>query len=323
MPSPNPGRWQVVAESVQGPGKPANQDRHGHWVSEDGARALLVVADGHGARAHPRSDVGAELAVAAFLDVAGGFCASLPAETSLKRLKFRAEEDLPRDLVRAWRARVAEHLRAHPVPDAPPASGEVGAEELTMYGSTLIGALLTPGLILAWQLGDGDFCLAGHDGAVATPLDGRGPVYGDETDSLCTANAHRLVRMYWAPQAADAAPPGLVALSTDGLSNSFLGRDGHLEFVADVHRLVERNGIGKVGAELPAWLERASSFSGDDTTFVAAWFGPSPEPEAVADPPPAPDPEPEPGPTPAPEIGTGPPAAPDPRDDWTPERETR
>jgi serine/threonine protein phosphatase PrpC len=259
--------WQVIARTAKGAHKDVNQDCHGWEPYASGTDIALAVADGHGSSAHPRSDVGAKIAVRAFLDTAGRFRASLRSGDPRKQVKLRAEEDLPRNVVREWQQQIGAHLNRHP----PTGSGPGTEPGPVLYGSTLIGALITDRLLLGWQLGDGEFCIIGADGQLAAPLREPGGL-GDETDSLCSSDAQRLVRTYWAAEPT-AEPPAMIVLSTDGLSKSFVSFDSYLEFIEGVHRLLAAGSAAQVHEQLQGWLERASSFSGDDTTFLAAWRG--------------------------------------------------
>ncbi|MCZ9339358.1 protein phosphatase 2C domain-containing protein, partial [Streptomyces sp. TRM76130] len=99
-------------------------------------------------------------------------------------------------------------------------------EKLRLYGTTLIGAVLTPWLFVAWQIGDGDLAVVAHDGTLERPLAPAEEALGDETDSLCGPRAWRQVRTHWAPVFEQARLPRLVVLSTDGLSKSFASADG-------------------------------------------------------------------------------------------------
>jgi serine/threonine protein phosphatase PrpC len=257
--------WQVIASTVKAARKQINQDRHGSKVFADGV--AVAVADGHGSAAHPRSDIGAQLAVDAFLRAAAEFRTALRPDVSHKHVKVRAQDYFPRNLVRDWRERAEQHLAENPLSDA---ERDLAAT-IVLYGTTLIGAMITESLVLGWQIGDGDLCLISPDGQATTPL--RNPVdnLGDDTDSLCSDDAQRLVRTYWAPSSA-IDPPTLIALSTDGLSNSFVSFDGYLEFVSGIYQRIAHSD-NKVSEDLRHWLEQASSFSGDDTTLVAAWQG--------------------------------------------------
>lgn len=260
-----PPTWEVFRHSCTGAHKHINQDRHGCEPLTDGTGLLLAVADGHGSGAHPRSDIGAELAVSAFLEAGANFYASIQPGDQLRQVKPRAEADFPRNIVRGWHQRVSQHLAGNP--ETSPAHSAAPA---VLYGTTLIGALITDTLIVGWQLGDGDLCFIETDGQITTPLHRGLDNLGDETDSLCSASAPLLMHTYWRP-ADGTSGPVLVAMSTDGLSKSFVSFDSYLEFLSGLHGRLRADGAAKVRDEIPGWLQQASSFSGDDTTLVAAW----------------------------------------------------
>ena len=257
--------WEVFGGSATGAHKHVNQDRHACQSLDDGTGLVLAVADGHGSAAHPRSDIGAELAVSTFLEAAASFHASIkPGEHG--RVKTRAEGDFPRNVVRAWQDRVKAHMDENP-DDGP----DRGGPPAVLYGTTLIGALITSALVIGWQLGDGDLCFIETDGRITTPLRRKGTDdLGDETDSLCSANAHVLMRTCWRRDDGTDGPV-LVALSTDGLSKSFVSHDSYEEFLSGLHGRLRTDGTTQVQEEIPGWLRKASSFSGDDATLVVAW----------------------------------------------------
>ncbi|MGW6460000.1 PP2C family serine/threonine-protein phosphatase [Streptomyces sp. NPDC055078] len=258
--------WDILNGSVQGPAKPVNQDWSDAEYTPDGA-LVLAVADGHGSAAHPLSHLGARYAVDVFKQCATGFAARVreAGDAGLRKLWADAHDRVPREVVRTWQDWVVERHRADP--RVPPPTGP---ELLRSYGTTLIGAVLTEGLVVAWQLGDGDLMVVNADGSVSQPLTPAQPELGDETESMCSRQAWDLVRVHWAPVSAPGRAPRLIALSTDGLSNSFAARDGFVRFVRDVDQRIGAEGPGPIGQALPEWLARAGSYSGDDTTAVVA-----------------------------------------------------
>ncbi|MEV6397970.1 PP2C family serine/threonine-protein phosphatase [Streptomyces sp. NPDC051907] len=264
------GRWDVLNGSVQGPAKPLNQDWSDTETTADGA-VVLAVADGHGSAAHPLSHLGARYAVDVFKLCGTDFAARArqaagPGQGGgLRRLWADAHDRVPRELVRTWQDWVVKRHRAAPGEKQPPQP-----DLLRAYGTTLIGAVLTEGLFAAWQLGDGDLMVVDADGTVAQPLAPATPELGDETESMCSRQAWDLVRVHWAPVSDPARLPRLVALSTDGLSNSFAARDGFVRFVQEMDQRIAAEGPDAIGEALPAWLARAGSYSGDDTTAVVA-----------------------------------------------------
>lgn len=285
VPQPdNPAQpWDTRHHSVQGPAKARNQDWSDVEYTPDGA-LLLAVADGHGSAAHPLSHLGARYAVDVFKLCAAQFAtraraAGDGAGGGLRRLWADAHDRMPRELVRIWQDWVVDRHT--------PADGEehrTGPALLRAHGTTLIGAVLTEGLFVAWQLGDGDLMVVHPDGTVAQPLTPEQAELGDETESMCSRQAWDLVRVHWAPISDPARLPRLVTLSTDGLSNSFAARDGFIRFVRELDQRINTEGLAAVGDALPGWLGRAGSYSGDDTTAVVASLKrPAPAPMETED----------------------------------------
>ncbi|MEU8838158.1 protein phosphatase 2C domain-containing protein [Streptomyces roseus] len=273
--------------------KSRNQDYGevaGRGTAED--PLIMAVADGHGSAAHARSHLGSRYAVDLFVQEARRFGALAQPrgderQPSLAWLMHYAEHAFPRQLVNAWRTKVLGNWERTSSHEEPELSEE---HKLLLYGSTLVGAVLTPRVFAAWQLGDGELTVVDDAGRVAVPLAPAEADLGDETESLCTPEAWLRVRTYWAPVTAPWRAPRLIAVSTDGLSKSFASDGGFLQFMAGLDERLAKEGTATVRAVLPQWLARASQHSGDDTTLVAAWHqgaAPTPVPTPVA----APEPE--------------------------------
>lgn len=275
--------WETFAETVPGINKQRNQD----WCAAEGCGTsqeplVLVVADGHGSAAHARSDVGARFAVDLFTAHAREFAAFARTEApegprSLSRLMNYARHVMPRRLVAQWQRDVLEHwerLRAETSatvqgPAGTTVSTPTDGQKMLLYGATLIGAVLTPQLFAAWQLGDGELTVVECDGGVGLPLAPAEADLGDETESLCSREAWRLVRVHWAPIVEQDRMPRLIALSTDGLSKSFASDEGFVQFMAGLDQRLSEEGTESVRAVLPEWLAKAAQHSGDDTTLAA------------------------------------------------------
>lgn len=266
-----PAAWRVFSVSVQGvshrrTGQP-NQDAAA-TIPTDGAgdRVVLTVADGHGSEAYFRSDVGARIATEVMMELGQEFL-SLTDTCSLSALRAAAEEIMPRRLTRLWRERVMVEVSRRPH-DLAASLGD-HAEDLTRpYGTTLLGAVLTPEFLALWQLGDGDILLVGEDGESVTPLASRGQQLGVDTESLITKNAWREVRVHWSTMYADRT--SLVLLATDGLANSYASDEAFQQFGSDVLVRVRGEGFASVRGRLPGWLARAAEHSGDDVTVAGA-----------------------------------------------------
>lgn len=256
----------MLRATVMGTNKVQNQD----WSAleplapEDPANetVLLAVADGHGAKQHLRSDLGARFAVAAFRHTAARYFGSARAEpvryddTTLRQ--FREALSLQ------WRRYVVLHAANNPPGCAQ--AGKSIEHVLKLYGTTLIGVIVAPHLCAAWQIGDGELCVVGADRRPRFPLAPETPDLGDETESLCSRDAAARFRV-WISQ----ERPALVAASTDGLSKSFATHTGIDDFCAGLFDRLERGEAAAVRDNLPGWLRRAADHSGDDTTLCALY----------------------------------------------------
>lgn len=266
-----------------------NQDAAASCQLADGS-VLLCVADGHGSERYVRSDIGSRLATEVFIVLAEEFLSA--AHSSPSDAKNTAEFTFPRMLDARWREAVTAHLAAHPLEGKPPAGSEAteeiaapaeaptvrtGADGIQAYGSTLVGVAVSEGFVVGWQIGDGDLLIVDADGTPAAPLAPKNAELGGlETESLCQEDAWRHVRTHWSRLSAGV--PALILLSTDGLANSFTDRNEFLDFGRGVLARIREVGVDVAREQLRSWLQQAASYSGDDASLVAAWFGPEAAP---------------------------------------------
>ncbi len=262
-----PVEWQVVGQSVRG----ATHERNGlpnqdaiYWLpaSGRGTSAVLAVADGHGSPRYSRSNIGAALAVERGAQLMEEFLKSQADVDNLSLIKDAAEEWLPRALVRNWSEAVDKHLKTDPLsPDERP-----GAESSIAYGTTLLVAAVTERFICYLQLGDGDILTVNDRGEVSRPLAKDERLLGNETTSLCAADAWRDFRVNF--QLLTQSHPALVLLSTDGYPNSFRHESGFFKVGSDLLQMIQEHGLARVEADLAGWLRDAThAGSGDDVTL--------------------------------------------------------
>jgi hypothetical protein len=247
--------WAAGGASVPGAshlrrGVP-NQDAVAWWPRErSGPQAGLALSDGHGSPVHARSEIGARLAVEAARDVLSAEAGERP-----------DPEALGAGIVRLWRERVLADFAGR----APPDGWTAGADPLPLYGATLVAAGATPRGLVLLQIGDGDLLLRRRDGAILRPLPDDEGLVGEQTYSLCLADAERRLRAALVP---DIDGIDLVMLSTDGLSKSFAQEADFLRLAAAWHETLAGMGLAPVVAALPEWLSAASRRgSGDDVTL--------------------------------------------------------
>jgi serine/threonine protein phosphatase PrpC len=262
--------WQVVGQSVRG----ATHERNGlpnqdaiRWLpsSGRGSSVVLAVADGHGSARYPRSHTGAQIAVQIATKLLDDFLNSQADAGNLSLIKDAIEEWLPRTLVRNWTEAVAENLKAEPL--SPDECASVGlADEPVAYGTTLLAAAVTERFAVYMQLGDGDILTVSDRGVVSRPLSKDDRLLGNETTSLCAAEAWRDFRVSF--QLLRQSHPALILLSTDGYPNSFRDESGFLQVGSDLLTMIQEDGLMKVKDSLAGWLSDSThAGSGDDVTL--------------------------------------------------------
>lgn len=220
--------------------------------------AVLVVADGHGAPQHPRSAEGAALAV----EVGRQLLAELAEELTQSpdtpdAVERRLRAHLPRRLCWSWNQAVRRHTR-HP-------RGGAWGEDLSLFGTTFIGAVFTPELALTVQIGDGAVMgLVGETPARPLPEDPE--LMAGRTWSLALPEAWRNARLGCQPRA-----PGLWMLCTDGVSHG--ADDPDLERLSRALRAdLTQKGWEATVRSLPGLLaEWSRRGNGDDASLALMW----------------------------------------------------
>jgi len=276
--------WQIAGVSARGAShlrsRAPNQDALRLWQGKGSSPALvLAVSDGHGGAAYTRSHIGAAYAVNTAVRVlARDLLPRLITPGSppdLRLVKRTCDEWLPKVLVRCWQERVRRFTRRYPftadeIAPLSPEGADKPTDSLTPYGATLVAVLLTEEFHLYLQLGDGDILTVATDGTVsrpALPVDAR--LLGNETTSLCMAEAWRNVRLAFQPVLGE--PPSLILLSTDGYANSFVDPASFEQVGADLLAAIRADGLAAVSEQLPDWLAQTSAAgSGDDISVALA-----------------------------------------------------
>ncbi len=280
-----PCKWQVVGGSERGAShrraETLNQDAVGWSEQPDGfGPIILSVSDGHGSAKYFRSRKGARLAVQKSEEVLKRFLESSEEvmneeKSPLTVIARSAKEQLPKELVRAWRTAVGEDLEENPL-----AAGELDSlqqkdgekpraaveENPTLaYGATVLNIVVTREFLLYIQLGDGDILSVSEDGEVRRPLAEDDRLLANETTSLCSRDAWKDFRVEF--QIISGNPPALLFAATDGYSNSFQDDAGFLKVAQDFLGIIRKEGFAHLTRSLPSWLRQVTEEgSGDDIT---------------------------------------------------------
>lgn len=294
---------RILGESVQGYTHIQRnlecQDRKLSRELEDGS-LVLSVADGHGSRSCPYSGTGAELAVNTFCklieELHSGF--QNAGDLLSDYLNHQGSLKFAQTVERAWKEDVqAYHLKV----GLPMPMTQTGEEDLNalyrLYGTTLLGLLIAPTFVFAFQIGDGDITYA-DDGGVQ-PVVVADKLLGVESHSLCSREAWKKavstvrfqpweqhfedLKTYGPDTAASTVHfqsweqhlPCAFLLSTDGLSNSYADDEAFRQTCAQYFEALKTYGPDTVEENLPEWLSETSRLGcGDDTTLLMAYLAP-------------------------------------------------
>lgn len=252
------------------------QDSLRRILLEDGS-VILSVADGHGSSTSPYSRAGSEIAVNVFCGMMRSLCGRYAEERERLFMYLCREGDtlFAHAVETEWKKRVAEYHagKGRGIPLAP--DGEPDTAALNrLYGTTLLGLLVTDTFTFALQVGDGDICFADGNGVsyVVEPE----KLLGVETYSLSRDNAwEKAVTSVRRTDGGALKPPAMFMLTTDGFANSYGTDDAFKDAVADYLDILVSHGPKAVDEHLTEWLcETSEMGSGDDIAMLIAYYAP-------------------------------------------------
>ena len=145
------------------------------------------------------------------------------------------------------------------------------AEIYKQYGSTLVGLMITPIFVFAFQLGDGDISYVDQNGLDHLLEDEK--ILGVETHSLSKIDSWK--KVVSAVRRRDEADglPYMLMLSTDGFANSYKNADEFQKTCVDYFAMIQQYGADAVAANLKSWLSETSAMGcGDVITVLIAYF---------------------------------------------------
>ncbi len=238
---------------------------------------IISVADGHGSSACPYSEIGSRVAVNVFCDMMAQYCYKYQSDmSSLERLLNKESNTIriAQSIEYDWKNRVQRDysLNKRKRPESLTTEEEKNDANIhRLYGTTLLGALITGNFIFSFQLGDGDIVLVEED--QVRPLLKNQRLLGVETHSLskkdawnnAVTNLHRIAEFK--------SRPMMLLFSTDGLSNSYVSDNEFNKSAVDYLRLIHNHGVGRVREQLEKWLSETSlKGCGDDITAIFAYY---------------------------------------------------
>ena len=251
----------------------------------DDGTIIIAVADGHGSAACPYSKSGSNIAVNVFCKIMDEYRISYAGNLDMLLTYLNREGDtkVAQGVDAEWKRRVLKvhtnQKREVPLTE----DGEKDKEEIyKQYGSTLVGLMITPVFIFAFQLGDGDISYVDKNGLSRLLNDDK--ILGVETHSLSKADSWKKAVSAVQRRDAGIGLPYMLMLSTDGFANSYKNADEFGKTCEDYFNMIQQHGAEAVAANLKGWLSETSSMGcGDDITVLIAYFSDDAGPESETD----------------------------------------
>lgn len=238
---------------------------------------ILTVADGHGGDAYIYSDKGSECATMVFRRVMKSIVNdhTYNGVVNLEDIKLYLKNNfnkIAENIVGMWKSHVIEvYKREHHDVDTVEGKQLSDKEIVELYGSTLLGSLVTPEYVYCFQLGDGNMAIVSEDKAEMVFEDDGLP--GTQTYSLCLDDAtlhvkQRIIDL----ERSERKKPVMIWLSTDGFYNSYASEDDFLfTLKAYLDESFYLRGLRRKQAkrQLKQWLADTSrNGSADDITVM-------------------------------------------------------
>lgn len=267
---------QIFGASVQG----ASHIRSGRECQDslkklvkDSGSVILAVADGHGSDSCPYSKAGSLTAVNVFCKILGDYLETYAGQQEMlfTFLKREGDTKIAQEIDAAWKRRI---LRLHTR-----CKREIPLDEnrnkdkeaiYRLYGSTLLGLVLTEDFLFAFQLGDGDIVKVSGSG-VYNVIDAD-KILGTETHSLSRTESWEKAITLIRKREETEKEPVMYMLSSDGLSNSYKNEEEFKKTCMDYYVLLKEHGAKAVSERLKTWLQETSEMGcGDDITALFAY----------------------------------------------------
>ena len=253
-------------------GKPLQDSFRIDEISEN--LAIIAVADGHGSEKSPRSKSGSQIAVNSFCKIMKNYLSNYGKELDnlITYLNREGELKFAQDVCSEWQKRVRDSFNKSKSEKPRLDDGSINWKSVyQLYGTTLLGLLITKFFVFAFQIGDGDIVMVDAD--EISPIVESEKILGTETHSLSKVDAWRNSVSATRRKRIDDGKPYLYMLSTDGFINSYASQADYEKTCRDYYDMIGEHGFDKVCDNLEGWLYETSKLGcGDDTTLVMAYY---------------------------------------------------
>ncbi len=243
-------------------------------IERDDNTVILAVADGHGSDSCPYSKTGSYVAVNVFCKILGNYLdtyAEQP-EMLLTFLNREGDTKVAQAIDTEWKRRILKihtNYKRNIILDA---DGNKDKEAIyKLYGSTLIGLVITKDFLFAFQLGDGDIVKVSECG-IQNIIEAD-KILGTETHSISKVDSWKKAITVIQKRDAICYLPIMYMLSSDGMANSYKTESEFMKTCSDYYRLLKEHGVKAVSSNLKEWLNETSELGcGDDITALFAYY---------------------------------------------------
>ena len=127
--------------------------------------AIIAVADGHGSSKCPRSDRGSMIAVNSFYEVMKNYLKVYGEDENglsnlITFLNREGDVRFAQDICEEWQARIKQSFYKNKTEGMTDEAGNIRWPSVfSLYGTTLLGMLVTESFVFSFQIGDGDIIL--------------------------------------------------------------------------------------------------------------------------------------------------------------------
>lgn len=265
----------VKGAAHQRNGLPCQDSKKIVEISDD--IVIIAVADGHGSEKCPRSDRGSTIAVNTFCEVMKNYLQSYGSDENglsnlITFLNREGDMRFAQDICEEWQARVKQSYYKNKEDGMLDDDGNIKWSAVySLYGTTLLGMLITNTFVFSFQIGDGDINLVTEDGVFALVEPEK--FLGTETHSLSKPDAWRKAVASIRRRDGEDEESCMYMLSTDGFANSYTSDVEFQKTCSDYFGMIREHGAETVQANLKKWLTETSELGcGDDITVVMAYF---------------------------------------------------
>ncbi len=238
---------------------------------------IIALADGHGSSKCPRSDRGSMIAVNSFYHIMKKYLEIYGEDEEdithlMTFLNREGDVRFAQDVCEEWQARVKQSFYKNKVEGMTNEDGSIKWPSVfSLYGTTLLGMLITDSFVFSFQIGDGDISAVTKD--AVEPLVEPEKFLGTETHSLSKPDAWRKAVTSVHRLEAESRESYMYILSTDGFANSYTSDKEYQKTCRDYLQMLQEYGIDVVQANLKKWLTETSELGcGDDITVVMVYF---------------------------------------------------